>query len=363
MCLSLAVIKWEGLKKLKKRKMNELAKIDPKEFGLEEKQVATIEQAFAPKIAERDGIAKVYEQLITKEITKSVCSEARELRLKLVKVRTGIADIHRTQKAYFLAAGKFVDAWKNKETEPVEQMEENLTDIEKYFENLEKERTAKLAAEREAEIRKYSPVIPYDLGNMDATVYENYLFGVKVSMETKLAAEKAAEDERLRLIEVEKENARLKAIEYEKIRKENARMKAEAEAKEKALAAERARVESERKAEAEKQAVILEKEREQARKEAEKAAAERAKLQAELKAKQDAEIAELKAKEQAELAAKMEAERLSKSPDKEKLLKAIEEMRIVLPACKTEEANRLVPEIAEKFAGFKNWAKIQVEKL
>ena len=32
--------------------MNELMKIDPKEYGLEQNQVLTIEQAFAPKIAE-----------------------------------------------------------------------------------------------------------------------------------------------------------------------------------------------------------------------------------------------------------------------------------------------------------------------
>ena len=94
----------------------ELVKVDPKEFGLEEVQVATIEQAFMPKIVERDGYAVIYEQLITKELTKELCNEAGDFRRKLVKVRTGIADIHKTQKAFFLSAGRFVDAWKNKET-------------------------------------------------------------------------------------------------------------------------------------------------------------------------------------------------------------------------------------------------------
>src|ERR1035437_344824 len=139
--------------------MNELAKVDPKEFGLEENQVLTIEQAFLPKIAERDGLAKGYEQLITKEITKEVCSEAGDVRRKLVKVRTGIADIHKTQKAFFLSAGRFVDAWKNKETLPIEQMEERLSEMEKYFEKIESERIAKVEADRKIELSQFTEVL------------------------------------------------------------------------------------------------------------------------------------------------------------------------------------------------------------
>ena len=85
----------------------ELTKVDPKEFGLDDVQVLTIEQAFAPKIAERDGLAAIYQQVITKELTPELCSEAKQIRLKLVKVRTGIAEIHKTQKAFFLAAGRY----------------------------------------------------------------------------------------------------------------------------------------------------------------------------------------------------------------------------------------------------------------
>jgi uncharacterized membrane protein YqiK len=338
--------------------MNELAKIDPKEYGLEEKQVVTIEQAFAPKIAERDGFAKVYENLITKEITKETCTEARELRLKLVKVRTGIAEIHKTQKAYFLAAGKFVDAWKNKETEPVEQMEESLTDIEKYYDRLESEKIAKLEAERKAELTVYSEVVPAGLGTMDENVYRNYLTGLKVAYEARIKAEQEAEAERLRLIEIEKENARLKAIEDEKIRKENERLKKEAEAKEKALAAERAKVEAERKAEAERQAAILAKERAEQIRLLQIERDRQAKLEAELKSKKDAEIAAQKAKEKAERE-RMEAEKkAAKAPRKEKLTKWVDSFQ--LPAF---ENDLLATEIIEKFNAYKNWAKSIIEKI
>lgn len=360
----------------------ELVKVDPKEFGLEEVQVATIEQAFLPKIAERDGYAQIYEQIITKELTPELCTEARELRLKLVKTRTGIAEIHKTQKAFYLAAGKFVDAWKNKETAPVEQMEKKLSEIEKYFENIEKERILKLETKRTEEISLYSEVVPGGLGTMDETVYQNYLTGIKVAYDARIKAEQEAETERLRLIEVEKENARLKAVYDEQIRLENEKLKAEAEAREKEIEAERKRqadllakqkAEADEKAriEKEKQDAILAKERaeakakqdaieEKARLEREKAEAERKRLENELKAKQEAE---LKAKEETD---KKEAERIAaeqkdaKAPDKDKLIKMVESITITIPDLNDATSIAVANVINTKFEAFKNWAKNQI---
>lgn len=378
---------------------NELSKIDPKEYGLEQKQVATIEQAFAPKIAERDALLEMYETMLKVEITPAVCKQAKELRNKLVKVRTGIAEVHKTQKAYFLAAGRFVDEWKNKETTPIEQMEENLTDIELYFVRLEAEKVAKLAAEREAEIRQYSDVIPYDLGRMELSVYTNYLTGLKVAQEARVKAEKAAEDARIeseridklgreRISEIYKyaqfQDALVSVIsmgsmsneqyaaflnsleekkvayeaEQEKIRLENERLKANAEKREK-------EIEDERKKQAEillkAQAEADRKLKEQAeitRKEQEKADAERALLQAELQAKKDAEAfsnAEFARIEAARIAAE---EAAAKAPRKEKLTAWVDGFAI------SEFANDdVAAEISAKFAAFKGWAKGLVEKL
>jgi len=82
---------------------NEIEKINPQEFGLQETEVQTIEQAFVPKIIERDNLKVIYEQLITGEITPELCAEAKSLRNRLVKVRTSIADIHKSQKAFFFS--------------------------------------------------------------------------------------------------------------------------------------------------------------------------------------------------------------------------------------------------------------------
>ena len=359
----------------------ELVRVDPKEYGLEENQVQTIEQAFLPKIQERDGFAKVYESLITKELTPALCSEASELRKKLVKVRTGIAEIHKTQKAYFLAAGRFVDAWKNKETAPIEQMEEKLSEIEKHFEKIEAERISKLETERKEQVLKFSEVVPGGLGSMDESVFNTYLSGLKLAYESRIKAEQEAEAERLRLIEVEKENARLKAIEDEKIRAENERLKKEAEEKEKQILAERAKAEAEakkqyelmakQKAEAEAKQKAIE---EQARKEREASETEQrrllqierekqAKLEAELRAKAEAEAAEKRRKENEEKA-RLKAElKAAKAPDKTKLLKAIESLSIEMPKCSTMEAEFIANEIESKFAGFKIWAEKLIKTL
>jgi len=365
--------------------MNELVKVDPKEFGLEEIQVTTIEQAFLPKIAERDGYAQIYEQLITKELTKELCNEAGDLRRKLVKVRTGIAEIHKTQKAFFLSAGRFVDAWKNKETLPIEQMEENLSTIENHFKKIEAERVAKLESDRKAELSTYSDIVPFGLGSMDEPVYQNYLIGVKLGYEAKIKAEQEAEAERLILLEVEKENARLKAIEDEKIRIENEKLKAEAEAREKEIEAERKRqadllakqkADAEEKAriEKEKQDAILAKERaeaeakqkaieEAARIEREKAEAERKRLEKELAEQKESES---KAKEEAE---RKESERIAaeqkaaKAPDKDKLVKMVDSISISVPELADATSIAVANVINAKFESFKVWAKSQIESI
>ena len=176
-----------------------IEKLNPEEFGLQKAEATTIEKAFEPKIIEREALAGIYQELIKSELTPELCDEARALRLKLVKVRTGIADIHRTQKAFFLAAGRFVDAWKNKETEPVIQMEEKLSEIEKYYENLEKERKAKLRVERLAELEKYETDATFvSVEDMNDQVWSSYLDGVKYQYEKRKEAERKEEEERQR---------------------------------------------------------------------------------------------------------------------------------------------------------------------
>lgn len=385
----------------------ELKKVDPKEYGLEVEQVSTIEQAFLPKIQEREALVAIYDQLITSELTPDLCKQAKEVRLRLVKVRTGISDIHKAQKAFFLAAGRFVDAWKNKETLPVEQMEEKLSEIENYYINIEKARKAQLQSERQIEVSKYTDYPASALGDMEQQVYDAYLQGLKVAYQAKIEAERKEEEERIAAIEAEKLNKERKEkalpffdfwSDFEKtlnfgeqsesdfnnfidrvsnlktahdneqarIKSENERLQKESEQKEKELAAERAKAEAERKAleekakkEREEANAILKAEQERSRIEAEKAASEKAKLEAELKVKLDKEAAELKAKQDAEKQAQIEAEKAAKAPFKEKANKWVDSFSIP----EFTEQNTTTDDIKIKFASFVKWAKSEINKL
>lgn len=366
--------------------MSNLIKVDPKQFGLEEVKAVEINTAFAPKIAEREALSVIYNELLTKDITEEVSLEAGNLRKKLVKVRTGIASIHKTQKAFYLAAGKYVDAWKNKETLPVEQMESKLSDIEKYYEKLEAEKLAKLDESRADEIKSYlhdgSPE-PVNLGSMSDDVWDNYLNGVKTSYELRIKAEADAEEKRI-ADEKEAEKKRLAEIERQKtIEKENARLKKEADKKESERLAELKKIEDKAKAdklerdriakiEADNQAKI--KADLEAKAEEEKQA--RLKLEAEAKKEADKLKAELKAKEdeinaEKNRLAKIEDERLkaeklaSLAPEKEKVIAWINSMTIKSIATDGFSSDGIdtCNSIFDKFNAFKKWAESQVNNI
>jgi hypothetical protein len=334
----------------------ELVKVDPKQYGLEESKAAEITKGLTTIITERDVLTKCYLDLIETEITPESVPVFKELRLKISKNRTqGLIPWHKQNKAYFLAGGNFVQAIFNKEVAENERMEEKLMEAEKYFENIEKERIAKLEIERIELTKQYTEYPASNLGLMDNVVFDSYLVGLKVAYDAKIKAEQEAEAERLRLIEVEKENARLKAIEDERIRKENEILKAEAEAREKAIEAERKRqadLLAKQKAEAEEMARI-EKEKQDAI-----LAKERAEAIAKQKAIEDAARIEREKAEterkllEKEIADRKEAERIAaekkakSAPDKVKLVEfAINIENIAIPEVKSEEAAKILTDV------------------
>lgn len=337
---------------------NEIVKIDPKQFGLEESKAADIAAQFKPMLDKMVELEEEYNQVINLPIEKAA-APAKALRLKYVKVRTGTAAIHKEQKEFYLAGGRFVDGWKNAQLFASQGIEKKLEEIENYAANKEKERIAALQAEREAFLQPYEVenIQQLQLGAMADQVWQNFLHGTVANYKAKKEAERFAEEQRLAAIEAEK--ARIEAQ-----RIENERLKAEAEAKEKALQAERAAAEQERKRieeaariEREKAEAILRQEREEAARiakiEADKLAAAKAeadRLAAELQAKKDAE-------------AKAEAERIAaekkaaKAPVKEKMRIAVNGLTLVLPD------SELSADIMAKFDGFKSWALKQIEAM
>lgn len=327
--------------------------INPVEFGIEPVKAKEMTSGLATTIAEREVLKKSYADVIELPITLENLSSFKELRLKIVKNRTqGIEAWHKTNKAFYLAGGRFVDAIKNKEVLENEQMESKLLDAEKFFENQEKERLALLKKEREELLQPFVDNLPGGLEDLDQDVFDSFLETKKKAHADKI------ESERLEAEIIEKERLeREKEIEAQRL--ENLRLKAEAEAKEKEQAKERAileaqkkaiadKAEKERKIEADKQAKI------QAEKDAE------IKKEREAKEKLEAEArAQKEAKERAEIKAIEEANKLAKAPIKKQLSVWVESFE--LP--KTEVDNETSKEIIAKFEAFKKWSLTQVANL
>lgn len=222
-----------------KTEQTQLVVIDPKEFGLEEKQAEKMTSGLSIVIEERKALESIYSELILKELNPETLKEAKALRIKIKDNRTkGIEPWHTANKAFYLAGGRFVDAWKNKEIVVNQQMEAKLEEIEKHFENLEIARLNQLHADRAALLEPYGEVNRFiDLKQMDEVTFNNFLADTKLAYETRRENERKAEEQRIadekkaheeRLAKEEADR-----LETERVRLENEELKRIADEKEK----------------------------------------------------------------------------------------------------------------------------------
>jgi len=347
--------------------------IKAEDFGLNSESVATIEQAFAPQIIEREALIQTYSSIIQSELTPELAIKSKALRLKLVKIRTSIAATHKTQKEFSLAMGRFIDAWKNKETDPITQMEEKLMAIETHHEKIEAERVAKLKAER---LTKLSLVCDnasiFPVETMTSEAFDSLVEGQKLAKEAKekaikearLLAEKEAEEKRLVAIE-EAKKIEAQRLENEKLKKEAQQRELEIEAERKANEEKAAKIKAENEAKAKAEQI----ERERIQKElndkleAERKAneAEKQRLQKEIDERVERERKANEAKIEAERLAKLEAEKAAKAPLKDKLTVWINEANLSAPIGTENEAK--VIDVLAKFEAFKVWAKSEISKI
>lgn len=353
----------------------ELVKINASDYGLEETKAQEVKAMFVPMLNKMDELEVQYNEVLKQEINPETCQMAKDLRLSYVKTRTETERIHKGLKAFYLNGGRFVDAFKNVQAAASGEKEKTLKAIEDHFENQEKERLEKIRDERIELLKPYTDIEPLALGHMEQAVFNNYLTGVKIAHEQRIAAEKKAEEERLAEIEAER-------IRQENIRLENERLKKEAEEKEKALFEEREKIrkeneEKERLAEIErkKQAKILadqkakaDKERAELLAKAEAERREKERLEKEIEAKNQAEEItrkEAESKIEAERKAKIAEEKKAKlAPDKTKILAFGQALNNVpRPEIKSIEAAAVMSQINGLLAKLDNYIVTEANKL
>lgn len=201
-----------------------LIHIKAEDYGLEEKKALEISDMFKPMLEKMVELEKDFNEVMKLGISPTTCDKARELRLAYVKVRRGTVKIHHKLKESSLQWGRFVDSWKKAQLMASEGNEDALKEIEDHYINIEKERIANLDEERADELKQYEiAVIPENLGAMPDEVWNNYLTGTKANYETKIEAERKAEEEReeqKRLDNLEKGRFR-QAIKYKLFWAEN----------------------------------------------------------------------------------------------------------------------------------------------
>jgi colicin import membrane protein len=314
----------------------ELVKINPQEFGLTDETAKNIQSQFQPMLEKMVELETEFNHVLSLPVEETQTSKiAKELRLKYVKVRTATAEIHKSQKAFYLNGGRFVDGWKNAQLFASQGKEEKLEKIEKHFENLERERKENLHNERVNLIREYvEDTTALNFRDMESDVFEAYFSTKKKAYEDRKEAERLAEEKRLAEAKAEAER-----IEAQRI--ENERLKKEAEIREAQIKAEREKAEAERK-EFE-----------------EKAKAERLRVEAELKAKQDAEMVAEKQRLAEEAKQKAEADKLAKAPVKQQLFVWLQTFQ----KPNEKPSHEVATEIDAKFEAFKKWALTQIENI
>lgn len=231
----------------------------------------------------------------------------------------------------------------------IEEKAEWKANFVKRFEAEQKElRTQK----RINEVSKYAEINRIEFEAMSDESFDSFLSGLKSTYESKIEAERKAEEER-----IEKEKADAKAREQQRL--ENEKLKAEAEKREKEIEAERKANEQkllEERAKAKAEADRIEAENKSKLKAEQE---EKAKLEAELQAKKDAEIKAENERKQAELKSKAEAEKNAKAPIKKQLSIWVDGFSIA--EINVENEKKVL--IKEKFESFKKWAKKEIENI
>lgn len=330
--------------------MSNLVEINHEEFGIEESKAKQIAEQFKPMLDKMQELELEFNEVSKLDIEDPVTSKkAKELRLKYVKVRTGTAEIHKTQKAFYLQAGRFVDGWKNAQLFASQGIEDKLESIEKYQGNKEIERINNIQLERINIIKPYvENTDNLVLSGMDDEVWEAYLTTKKNQYNDKIEAERVAEENRLAEIKRQEE-------EREAQRLENIRLKKEAEEREALILEER------KKAEAEKEVIRLanEKKSQEERKKFERIQAEKLKIENELKAKKEQEEREEKQRIADLEIQRKEQEKLAKAPIKKQM--GIWVNSFELPT--TSINNEVSMEIEEKFKLFKKWCLDKIEEI
>lgn len=308
--------------------------------GLEQSKAATLLSSFGEPFQSALSIIQAAQDInVTSEDQIDEIEQAGIARKELKRVRCEVENTRKILKESIVREGKAIDGMANVIKAIIVPVEENLEKQEKFAERLAAERHARKVAERQAKLTTYvTDTSMYKYEDISDEAFAQLIKQLddakKAQEEAERIAKEKAEEERKKAEAERLERDRKAAEEAERIRKENEKLKAEAEAREKELARQR-----------EAEAKRLAAERAEQDK---KLAEERAKAEAERKKREQLE-AEQKAKAEAEAQAKAAEEEAKRqallAPDKDKLIKFADFIEAIeMPNVANREAGKLLDE-------------------
>lgn len=177
----------------------ELEKVDAEKFGIEEIKAQQIKAQFVPMLNRMEALEIEANAVFLMKLGMPETEEkAREVRNKLVKVRTGTALIHKEQKDFYLKAGRYIDGLKNVQIFAGQGLEEKLFKVENYSAIKRAEKIESLNKKRSKQIEKFINLEDNDLnfGAMQEEVWTAYLEKKKTQYLEMIEAEKEAEIKR-----------------------------------------------------------------------------------------------------------------------------------------------------------------------
>jgi len=277
---------------------------------------------------------------VTSEDDFAAMADAREKRLILMRVRTGVENKRKELGDDYYKTYKAINGIATFIKDPIKPVEDYLAEQEKFAEIKAAERAAVLKAERiEKLLHLTDDIALYNYEAMTDDQFTALIASLQAQKHAELAAAFKAEEDRKAIEEAERKR-------QADIEAENAKLKAEAEKRDKEIAAERVKLQAEADAKLAAERAVADEER---RKREAIEAEQRIKAEAEAKAKQEAEVANRNA---------------LLAPDKEKLLSLatqIEEM--VLPALASKDAQAVLTNVEELLAKVTTYIRGNVKGL
>lgn len=377
----------------------ELEVLNTPNLGLSKDKATEHLVAFAPFMSQLTELSSGLEGINFTEPTNEDAKKAREIRLAMVKVRTGAEKVKDERKKTILQEGNLIQSAFNFIKSACEMKEKSLVEVEQFRAKIEEERKARITAERMTKLAEVECNTDAKLvGDMTDETFEQFLLGAKTSYERKKEDERKAEEARL---EAERKNrvrserndevrflsylmttgealqdlAELDQVSYEALLNTLLERKQKDEAEKERIRLEKEEAEKQLEAERQKAAQIakeaeekLQKEREEAQAKLREAEEARKKAEAEAKRLETERIA--KEKEEAERLAREEKERKAaerkakNASDKVKIAAFITDVEnIQFPTCKADEAKNLILEFSRNLNDLIQEFKAKAEEL